>query len=353
MSAQDLTSELQQRLQQAIASHTPVRVVGADTKAFYGLTGSANVTLSVQAHQGVIAYEPSELVIRVRSGTTVREITTLLAEQGQMLAFEPPMFDERATIGGTLACGFAGPRRPFAGSARDFVLGCRLLNGRAEVVNFGGQVIKNVAGFDVSRLMVGALGQLGIILDISLRVLPRPAAELTLCHHQPDPNVALAFMQRWQRQPWPLSGLCYVDQSIRVRLSGASSAISAVAKQLGGELDSAGALFWEQLREQQLAFFQGPEKLWRLSVPPATPMLDLEGRWLLDWGGAQRWLKSSLPAATIHQLAKQYGGYALCFRGDEQDWLRFEPELLALQQQVRQAFDPGQLINPHRFSAVL
>lgn len=354
MLAQDLTRELQAQVLQAIATQTPLQIIGGNSKAFYGAPLSATTPLFLSGHSGIVAYEPSELVITVRAGTPLQEIITLLAEQGQMLAFEPPLLSGQTTIGGTIACGFSGPRRPFAGSARDFVLGCTILNGKAEILHFGGQVMKNVAGFDVSRLMTGALGQLGVLLDISLRVLPIPDAEITLSHSLTNASEAIALMQQWQRQPWPLSGLAYEGNNLRMRLSGAEAAIRSAAAQLGGALEPEGAHFWRALRDQQLDFFQTDENLWRISVAPATPMLDLPGQWLLDWGGALRWLKSPAPADAIHAMAQAHAGHAVCFRGnDKQDWLRLEPGLLALHKQVRQAFDPHRLFNPQRFNSEL
>lgn len=351
---QDVTTMLQEQVQQALATRSPLRISGSDSKAFYGLPTSANLLLDISGHCGIIDYEPSELVITVRAGTPLQELIRFLTEHGQMLAFEPPLFGSQATMGGTLACGFSGPRRPYAGSARDFVLGCRILNGHADVLQFGGRVMKNVAGFDISRLMVGALGQLGVILDISLRVLPLPEAEVTVNFSCLDANTALVQMQQWQAQPWPISALAWYDGLLWLRLSGAEAAIKAAAIDSGGTVNAEGDAFWAALREQQLDFFQGSENLWRISVAPATPTLDCAGKWLLDWGGAQRWLKSSEPAEIIHTQAALNGGHAVCFRGNaDSDWLRLAPELLALHSQLRLAFDPHQLFNPHRFSASL
>jgi glycolate oxidase FAD binding subunit len=354
MQNQDLSLDFQAQVQQAIESRTPLQIIGGNSKAFYGAPASATTSLKLSGHQGIVAYEPSELVVTVRSGTSLTELNKELAEQGQMLAFEPPSFTEQATIGGTIACGFSGPRRPYAGSVRDFVLGCTILNGKTERCRFGGQVMKNVAGFDVSRLMVGALGQLGVLLDVSLRVMPIPEAEITLCHPLPFHNEALELMQRWQGQAWPLSALAYDGSVLRVRLSGADTALQKAAKKFGGDIDKDGHQFWHDLREHRLDFFHRTENLWRISIAPATPMLDIPGNWLLDWGGAQRWLKSPAPAEQIHTIVHTQGGHTTCFRGAEKtDWLRLDPSLLALHKKVRQAFDPYQLLNPHRFSPEL
>ena len=354
MQSQDLTLELQAHVQQAVESRTPLHIIGGNSKAIYGTPTSATVPLKLTGHHGIVEYEPSELVVTVRSGTLLNEINKVLTEHGQMLAFEPPAFSDTASIGGTIACGFSGPRRPYAGSARDFVLGCTLINGKAERCRFGGQVMKNVAGFDVPRLMVGALGQLGVLLDVSLRVMPMPEAEMTLCHSLASYDEALELMQRWQGQPWPLSALAYDGYVLRMRLSGADAALKSAAKQLGGEIDKTGDQYWYNLREHQLDFFKGAENLWRISIAPATPMFDIPGRWLLDWGGAQRWLKTPAPASQIHEQAQTQGGHAICFRGTEKtDWLRLEPKLMALHKKIRLAFDPYQLLNPHRFSPEL
>lgn len=348
MRNQDLTDDLLQQVQQAVATGTTVRIVGSDSKAFYGGDCQAATPISMFDHCGVIDYEPSELVLSARSGTPLDDIKALLAQHGQMLAFEPPAFGEKATLGGTLACGFSGPRRPFAGSARDFMLGCKIVNGQGEVLSFGGRVMKNVAGFDVSRLMVGAMGSLGLLLEVSLRVLPAPEAELSLVYSLTVTD-ALARMSAIATQPWPLSALAWDGEQLRVRLSGAEAAVQAAARQLGGEIDPHGEVFWWDLREQRLAFFQQPGDLWRISMAPAAAPLALSGNWFIDWGGALRWLKTDLPADVIHTVTAKAGGYATCFRGlDKGGWIRLDPALLALQQKIRMAFDPLKLFNPGR-----
>ena len=354
MQDQDLTLALQAQVQQAVESRTPLHIIGGNSKAFYGAPTSATTKLKLSAHQGIITYEPSELVVTVRSGTPLKKLKQALAKQGQMLAFEPPSFSDTATIGGTIACGFSGPRRPYTGSARDFVLGCTMLNGKGERLRFGGQVMKNVAGFDVSRLMVGALGQLGVLLDVSLRVMPMPEAEICLCHPLASYNKALELMQRWQGQAWPISAMAYYDTQLQIRLSGADAALQSAAKQMGGDIDKDGGQFWQNLREHQLDFFKDTDNLWRISIAPATAMPDIPGNWLLDWGGAQRWLISSAPAEQIHAITQAQGGHAICFRGGEKtDWQSLESGLISLHKRVKQAFDPYQLLNPHRFSSEL
>jgi len=345
---QDLSQDLQQQVAQASADCTPLRIQGGNTKAFYGGVDQATRRLEMAKHSGIIAYEPSELVLTARAGTPLHEIQALLASERQMLGFEPPAFGPQATLGGTMACGFSGPRRPFAGAGRDFMLGCKILNGQAEILTFGGQVMKNVAGFDISRLMVGALGSLGVLLEISLRLLPMPEAELTLCYAL-SAEAALARMNALACRHWPLSAQAYTDGLLRVRLSGAAPAVQAAAKQLGGDVDNTGAEFWSALREQELAFFQQSGDLWRLSLAPASPPLTLSGPSLLDWNGALRWLKTAESAEVIHAAAAKVDAYAVCFRGQAKtDWFQLPPGLTALQQNIRTAFDPQHIFNPGR-----
>lgn len=347
MTGQDLTHYLQQQVQQALADGNPLQIVGGNSKALFGSQTVLPDRLELGGHTGIIAYQPSESVITVRAGTCLHYIEALLNEHKQMLAFEPPAFGNTATIGGTMACGLSGPRRPFAGSARDFMLGCKLLNGYGELLNFGGQVMKNVAGFDVSRLMVGAYGSLGVLLEISLRVMPKPDFEITLSHAEADAGLALATMNRWAGQPWPLSALAYDVEIIRCRLAGAEAAVRSAAQRLGGAVDEQGEQFWHALREQQLSFFTDNQPLWRISVAPSVAMLDLPGRWLLDWGGALRWLQSPAPAWQIHQTVHHAGGHAYGFKQvNPIDRMQLTPEISALQAKIKHAFDPQAIFNP-------
>ncbi|MGR8935236.1 MAG: glycolate oxidase subunit GlcE [Gammaproteobacteria bacterium] len=349
MNNSDMTGALQDDVAAAAAAKTPLRIVAGGSKAFYGRRGEGTV-LDVSGHRGIVHYQPTELVVTARAATPLAEIEAVLAEQGQMLAFEPPYFASAATLGGTVACGFSGPRRPFTGAARDFVLGCRLLNGKAEVMRFGGEAIKNVAGFDVSRLMAGALGTLGLLLEISLKVLPLPACERSRSFEL-DFTTALQTMRDWQNRCLPLSALCYADGRLYARLSGSERAVADAGEKLGGDQPAEGDGFWRALREQQLEFFRGDGDLWRIAVPPATPELALAGRWLYDWGGALRWLKSLEPAATIFAQARRHGGHALLFRGRDHRGDVFQPLPEGLQQlhrRVKQAFDPHAVFNPGR-----
>ncbi len=347
-------ASLREAVSAAASRKEPLRICGGGSKSFYGrpVTGQS---LDLSTYTGIVAYEPAELVITARAGTPLIEVEQALAEQGQMLAFEPPHFGPQATLGGTIACGFSGPRRPYAGAARDFMLGVTCLNGRGELLRFGGQVMKNVAGFDVSRLMVGALGTLGVLLGISLKVLPRPRAETTLAQYV-SPLEAIELMNRWAGTPLPLSATAYHDARLYVRLSGAAAAVAEAAKRLGGETLDHGEEFWGDLREQRLAFFAGTEPLWRLSVPPALPSLSLAGETLVEWGGAQRWLKTQTTAEEVMRIATAHGGHATLFRGGDREGQVFTPlppATLAVHRRLKAAFDPEGIFNPGAMYAEL
>ncbi len=333
----------------AIANRQPVCIVGGGSKEFYGRLPEGE-RLSLVSHCGIVEYAPEELIITARAGTPLVELEQALAAEGQMLPFEPPHFGP-ATIGGTVAAGLSGPRRPFTGAVRDFILGARLLTGRGEVLALGGKVMKNVAGFDLSRLLAGSLGMLGVILEVTLKVLPKPELELTLCQ-EVEPEQALETMVGWMGQCLPLSALAYEEPLVYFRLSGTEQAVAAAASRLGGEQLAEGEIFWYRLREHLWPFFtEGNEDLWRLSVPPASSWPELAGRWLLDWGGAQRWLRTFEDRSRIFQVAAELGGHATLFRtqGSREQVFQPLPENLAkLHRALKEAFDPHRICNPGR-----
>ncbi len=340
----DLSQPLAEQVRAAYGARTPLAIEGSGSKRFY--TGDLRGTaLAVTGHCGIVTHEPTELVVTARAGTRLADIEAALAAHGQMLAFEPPHFGAAATLGGTLACGLSGPRRPYAGSARDFVLGTTIINGKGEVLRFGGQVMKNVAGYDIARLMVGSLGTLGVILEASLKVLPRPAREVTLTYAL-DAAAAIRQMTQWGRAPLPLSAACHYGDTLYIRLSGTDKGVQAAAARLGGDALRDGDAFWRDLREHRLPFFHSDQPLWRLSLPPASAPLDLPGTCLIDWGGAQRWLLTDAPAATIIAAATRAGGYAVTFRngpGAAARFARLDPAVRALMSEIRRAFDPHEL----------
>ena len=333
-----------------ILERKPLRLKGGGSKDFYGGPLAGEV-LDASSHAGIVSYESTELVITARGGTPLAELESALAARRQFLACEAPDFG-RATVGGAVAAGLSGPRRATAGSLRDFVLGVKLMDGEGRQLNFGGQVMKNVAGFDVSRLIAGSLGTLGLILEVSLKVLPLPVADATLRFELPQ-DKALEAMNRWAGRPLPLAATCWQDGMLTLRLSGARAAVVAACQKLGGEAlaDPAAADFWFALREQTTVFFTGDAPLWRFSVPSVTPPLELPGPQLLEWGGAQRWLRADLEASQLHQAAAKAGGHATLFRGGDKTGGVFSPlspALMEVHRRLKQSFDPYGVFNSGR-----
>ena len=342
-----MLDELIARIQAAHSAATPLFIQGGGSKLFYGNACSGEV-LGTRTLTGIVAYQPKELVLTARAGTPLAEIEAVLAEHHQMLAFEPPHFGV-ATLGGCVATGLSGPRRPYTGAVRDYVLGLRMIDGTGQALRFGGQVIKNVAGYDVSRLMVGALGTLGLITEVSLKVLPKPVAEISL-QFEMDEAQAIVTMNRWARQPLPLSATSWHGGLLNVRLSGAHSAVKAAHAKLGGDVLHDAPAFWQRLREQSTPFF-AKRPLWRLAVKPTSPALNLGDAQWIEWGGAVRWLVSELPAAALRQAARDGGGHATLFRGASPTGGAFSPlspALLAIHQNLKQRFDPKGIFNRGR-----
>ncbi len=344
---------LAERIRAAAEAGTPLRIRGGGSKDFYG-QGLAGDLLLTHSLSGLQAYEPSELVITAGAGTPLAELEAVLAQQGQCLPFEPPHLGEHATVGGMVAAGLSGPARAAAGSVRDFVLGAQLLNGRAQHLRFGGQVMKNVAGYDVSRLLAGSMGTLGLITEVSLKVLPVAPAELTLIQELPE-VAALAQLRRWAGQPLPLNASCWHDGQLWLRLRGARAAVAAARETLGGEViePPQARAFWASLREQTHPFFRlaEGESLWRLSVPDTAAALQL-GPTLLEWGGAQRWIKAPVDEARrIRHHAVMAGGHATRFRGpvgEPEVFTPLAPPLERIQRALKAQFDPAGIFCPGR-----
>jgi glycolate oxidase FAD binding subunit len=328
-----ILGELTERIRAAALAQQGLRLKGSGSKDFYGESLAGEV-LELGAFRGIVDYEPSELVITARCGTPLSELEAALGTHHQFLAFEPPAFGAATTLGGVIAAGLSGPRRPYAGAARDFVLGTRLLTAQGEHLRFGGQVMKNVAGFDVSRLLCGSLGILGVITEVSLKVMPRPRLEETLRLELPATEAVEAF-NRWAALPLPLSGAAWWQASAWLRLSGAPPAVRAAC-----------------VRHCRLAIFAS-DSLWRLSVPAATARLPLPGEPLIDWGGAVRWY-ANLPAETpVREIALAAGGTALGWRGANTGG-RFHPLTPAvadLHRRLKERFDPAGIFNPGRLLA--
>lgn len=353
-------ARLVERVRAAQADATPLTLSGHGSKAFYGgaVLGAA---LDMTPLAGISSYEPTELVVTARAGTPLAELEAALAEQGQCLPFEPPRFDSRGTVGGMVASGLSGPGRAAVGSLRDHVLGAALLNGRGEVLSFGGQVIKNVAGYDVARLLAGSMGVLGAILEVSLKVLPVQPATATL-RFELDEAAALRQLNAWGGQPLPVNASAWWDGMLVVRLRGARAAVDAALARLGGErLDDALANpFWDGLRDHADEFFAkaraavdsgGGAALWRLSLPQTAAPVALPGEQLIEWGGGQRWWCSAAAATTVREAASRVGGHATLFRGGDKSQGVFAPlsaPLARIHRELKREFDPAGVFNRGR-----
>jgi glycolate dehydrogenase FAD-binding subunit len=347
----DVVKALAETIRTAAESGRRVRLRGGGTKDFYGQSLEGDV-LDPRGHAGIVAYEPTELVVTVRGGTRLAELEAALAGEGQMLPFEPPHFGDGATIGGAVAAGLAGPRRQSAGALRDFVLGVRILDGRGRDLTFGGQVMKNVAGYDVSRLVAGSLGTLGLILEASLKVLPVPVSEATLRLELPQ-DKAIEIMNRWGGKPLPVSATAWADGRLAVRLSGADAAVRGAREKIGGEVleDVQAAAFWTGIREHTDRFFRSDAPLWRVSVPSTTAALGVPGDQLIEWGGGLRWLTTGADARLIRELAAKAGGHATLFRGGDKTAGVFHPlapAVAKIHANLKREFDPQGVLNRGR-----
>ncbi len=346
----DSLEALQQQVKQAAANATPLRICGGGSKSFYGNSTEGEV-LDVSTHSGIVDYDPAELVITLLGGCKLADVELLLAEKGQMLGFEPPHFSDQATIGGTVASGLAGPRRAFAGGIRDFILGAKVLDGRGELLNFGGRVIKNVAGFDVSRLMVGSLGSLGVLIEVSLRVIPCFETEITLVFEHDTAESHIRWINELGGRPLPLSASLWYQGRSFIRLSGSQQGVDSAANQLGGDKAE---MPWESLREQTHPFFEGHRHINRISLPP-TMEFSLQQDQLIEWSGAQRWISDCDIERTRERLIARQGSLCL-FRGSQEAGSVFQPvdeATMILQRNMKSRFDPAGIFNRNRLYAGL
>lgn len=353
---EDVVDALAERIRAAAAAGEPLAIRGGGSKAFLGRPVDG-AELDLRECRGIVSYEPSELVITVRAGTPLSEVEAALAAEGQMLPFEPPRLGADGTIGGAVAAGLSGPARPFRGAVRDYVLGCRVLDGRGRTLAFGGQVMKNVAGYDVSRLLAGSMGCLAVLVEVSLKVLPTPAASATLACECGEAE-AIRTMCRLAGEPLPLSAASHADGILRLRLSGAAGAVAAAEQSLGQSIgaEEAAGSHWDDLRDQRTGIFSSALPLWRLSVPAAAPPLELPGRGLVDWAGAQRWAATEADAATVRTAATAAGGHATRYRGGDAAVPPFHPlpdALLTLHRRIKAALDPAGIFNPGRMYEAL
>lgn len=358
----DLTHEFVAQIRQAAAQKSPLIIEGSGSKRWYGNAVVGQRQLSTVGHTGILDYDPAELVLTARAGTTIAELEKALAERGQMLPFEPPRYASASTLGGVIAAGLSGPARPYAGGVRDFVLGLHIIDGKGDVLKFGGQVMKNVAGYDVSRLMTGSLGILALITQVSLKVLPISPAQSTLCFELSE-AAAIHQINEWSAKPLPITGSVWSQGILSVRLAGARAAVASAEQHLGGTklpLELAAKL-WSDLQDQTHPFFGNAQgtasghQLWRLSVPAVAPAIEAKvagaDTQLIEWGGAQRWLWSDAAPDVIRNLARSLGGHAVLFNnqhavGDVFDAL--SPPLMAIHQRLKNTFDPHGIFNPGR-----
>lgn len=350
----DALDQLVDQVFSAAQTHTRLCIRAGGTKEFYG-NAMVGQPLDPRGYAGVVSYEPTELVVTARCGTLLAELEATLAAHGQMLGFEPPHFGANATVGGMVAAGLSGPRRASTiggGAVRDFVLGVKLLTARGDVLTFGGQVMKNVAGYDVARLLAGSLGTLGVILEVSLKVVPRPVAEQTL-RITANESTAVRLVNAWAGQPWPVSATTWHDGVLHARLSGSEASVREARVALGG--DAADDALWPSVREQTHRFFAGDVPLWRLSIPSITPRLEL-GPTLIEWGGALRWVRTDLPASKVRQRASAAGGHATLFRGSDRSGGVFQPldpVIDKIHRRLKAEFDPHGVFNHGRMYAEL
>tara|TARA_R110002072_G_scaffold300974_1_gene479411 strand:+ start:4032 stop:5090 length:1059 start_codon:yes stop_codon:yes gene_type:complete len=340
-------NSIKEHVLEAVEKSKPLKIVGGNSKAFLG-RGITGTVVEISPYSGVISYEPTELYITVRAGTLLSDINNVLSENGQMLAFDPPGITDKTTIGGVVATGLSGSRRPYSGSVRDYILGVRCLNGLGKDLSFGGQVMKNVAGYDLSRLMTGAFGTLGIILEVSLKVAPIPELEISCCQSTTKEK-ALASMRDLSAKAIPISASCYDGKVLYVRLSGNENSVKETSKKIDFDKEDLDQSFWGELRDYKSPIFNTDINTWRISVPTtANPDLG-DDPFLVDWGGGLYWLNSERPAKEIFDLAQEVGGSAMLFRGAIQDQVLFQPlskGLLSLHKGLKKAFDPHGILNP-------
>ncbi len=333
------------QIKAAAAKGTKLAIRGSGSKAFCAPLASGDA-IDTRAHAGIVEYEPNELVIVVRCGTRIADVEKAMADAGQMLAFEPPRFGENATIGGMVATGLSGPRRPYAGALRDFVLGCKVLDGKGDHLNFGGKVMKNVAGFDVSRLLAGSFGTLGLITEVAFKCLPLPKAQQTRVFEFDAPK-AIECMNQWYAEANPITATTWVEGRLYVRLAGAEPAVKSAVANLGGDLLANDSDWWRNWGEQKHVFFSGEQLLMRIACKSTAPWSDLAGdadTQAIEWGGAQRWLRSAPVALPlIREWARVQGGHASVFRGatsDDERAVKLQPALDDVQMKIKTGFDP-------------
>jgi glycolate oxidase FAD binding subunit len=346
----NLEGDLKTQVESVTANGVAVRIVGGNSKAFYGNPVDA-LDIEVGGHSGIVDYDPAELVITLRAGCKLKDVEALLAESNQMLGFEPPHFGDDATIGGMVASGLTGPRRAYSGAIRDFILGVKLLNGRGEVVNFGGRVIKNVAGFDVSRLMVGSLGTLGILLEVSIRVIPQFETEVTLGFDHDEAQSHIDWVNKLGGLPYPISASYWYQGQSKIRLSGSLLGVDSARQQLGGNRSESDDEVWDMLKEQTHPFFASAKSVTRVSVPSTERDFLVDDSQLIEWAGAQRWISHAHELNSLQKQLQKHRGTACAYRGHDpglESFQRPTDAIMALHRNIKSSFDPAGIFNPGR-----
>jgi len=355
ISNNDISEELKNSVQDAISLKSPLYIHGGNSKLFYGNIVNAK-PLDISKHTGVISYDPTELCITVRAGTLLSDIERLLDSENQILPFEPPQYSPNATIGGAIASGISGPRRAYTGSVRDAILGVKIINGEAEIVSFGGQVMKNVAGYDLSRMMVRSQGTLGVILEVSIRLLPKPKGEISVCFDAKQ-DIALNYFQSSRIEQLPITASAWFNNQGYLRLSGSEQSLASKLKTLKSNLNVSpienSAEFWTDIRDHKHHFFGRDDKpLWRLSLPPASEeMAQIGDNQFVEWGGAQRWVNTNTPANIIQSSVSSRNGYATLFKGDIPEvscFPKLNKDLIKFHKQLKHNMDPQGIFNPGR-----
>jgi len=333
-------TEIASEIESAYQSKTALQIQGGASKTFYGRPIGGQL-LSVADHSGIVEYEPSELYIKAKNGTTLLEIENTISEKNQILPCEPPSFNSNATLGGVVASGLSGPRRAHSGSVRDCILGTQILNGKGELLHFGGKVMKNVAGYDASRLMCGALGTLGVLTEVTLRLLPKPEEELTLILKL-SAEAAITKVNQWANSPLPISATFYDGQNLYIRLSGSQTSTTAALTTIGGESYPRHLEFWQSVKDQTHPFFHTDQSIWRISVPPSTPELSIAGEYIMEWNAGLRWYKSNLPDTELRNAVSNAGGHAT---------YPISQATMNMHKNLKQIFDPAGILNPGRMFA--
>ncbi len=347
----DIRTDIASQIEDAFERRQTLYIKAGDTKHFYGRKIQGK-PLSLLKHAGITEYEPSELFIKACSGTPLNDIERLIATKNQMLPFEPPHFGFTTTLGGMIAAGLSGPRRLSAGGARDCILGIEIINGRGKYLRFGGKVMKNVAGYDVSRLMCGALGTLGVLMSVTLRLTPKPSCEQTVVMSFSNAG-AIQKMNAWANTSMPITATFYDGNNLYIRLSGSLSTVNSCIKNIGGDLLDQNDMFWKNIKEQTHEFFVTDLPLWRISVPPNTAPLNIHGSHVMEWNGGLRWYTTDTDAKDIRAEVECFGGHACLFRGDatQQIFHPLSQASLNIHRKLKQAFDPAGILNPCKMYA--